>query len=222
MMRSISLVFFLIPVCNLLAVEDDFLDGVWDDGVPIQWNLGGGEATVVDGDLVLKPSAEGELAIMSANVDAVSIRAQFRIRDGIAGLWLPEFSEAVWIDQGGTLTTQSEQSLSTSLRPSQEDVVMQIDAIGERLDVWAWEAGMPPATDEPLLQLQTRSFASATQGDIWTRFNSNGTTFRYVQLSDSHLPVVVVPEPNAFGMGLVATATATLLACSRRKRPQRM
>ena len=158
MLRSISLIFFLIPVCTVFAVEDDFLDGAWDDEVPLQWNLGSGEASVVDGDLVLKPAAEGELAIMSANVEAVSMRAQFRITQGIAGLWLPEFAEAVWIDQGGTLMTQSEQSVSTSLRPSQRDVVMQIDAIGERLDVWAWEAGIPPTAAEPLLEFANPVF----------------------------------------------------------------
>ena len=100
--------------------------------------------------------------------------------------------------------------------PLEQDVLLQFDAIGHKLSLWAWPVGgsMP---NEPQVVAFDDTYATGPVGLISAAFTaaaSDSTTFRFVQVADTHIPAV--PEPSTFA--LVSLAGCGLLHARRRKR----
>jgi hypothetical protein len=105
----------------------------------------------------------------------------------------------------------------TDLDAAKADVVIQLEAIGNRISLWAWRDGqaMP---EEPTLSLIDDAMVSgfAGLGGIATEFPNRGAleaAFRYVQVADTH-----VPEPAASVLTVLASGPAVLCRCRRRLR----
>jgi hypothetical protein len=90
----------------------------------------------------------------------------------------------------------------TDLDAAKADVVIQLEAIGNRISLWAWRDG------------QVSGFTGL--GGVATEFPNRGAleaAFRYVQVADTH-----VPEPAASVLTVLASGPAVLCRCRRRLR----
>jgi hypothetical protein len=77
----------------------------------------------------------------------------------------------------------------------EEDAVLQVDVIGNRISLWAWRAGDTPPS-QPQLTAIDNQYTTAGPVRIvgGTGVNrDNTTTFRWVHVSDTHIPI---PEPS--------------------------
>jgi hypothetical protein len=215
-------------------VYDDFNDGDIADASPISWRpvtehgTANGSFDASSGDLTLAPQSENDtLAIVvdpKAELSDVSMRVQLR-NDGannadtqVTGVILRvdlnslAFIEA-GIDVDGLLYIQEvaptvnilgEQQ--SDFRPLDEDVVLQVDAIGPNVKLFAWRPGeaMP---QQPQIEAVTNWLESGTVGLFQNPPPGNGAaTFRYVWVAD-----VPIPEPASaslvmLGGGLLAAA----------------
>jgi hypothetical protein len=96
----------------------------------------------------------------------------------------------------------------------QQDAVVQLDVIGNRISLWAWRAGDTPPTRPQLTAIDNQYTTAGPVrivGGTGTNRNS-ATIFRWVHVADSHIPI---PEPTS----LIFVATAVALAsCSLRWR----
>jgi hypothetical protein len=92
----------------------------------------------------------------------------------------------------------------------QEDAVVQLDVIGNQVSLRAWRVG-----DTPPLQPQISAIDNTytTAGPVriagGTGTNRDSTTiFRYVHVSDTHIPI---PEPSTGVLFVLAAIAATFL-----------
>ena len=99
--------------------------------------------------------------------------------------------------------------------PVSQDVLLQFDAFGNKLSLWAWRLGEPMPI-EPQLVAFDNTYAQGLPGLISpspAASASDSTTFRFAQISDTH----IVPEPSP--ILLTGLAGCALLSARRRKRP---
>ena len=208
---------------------DDFNDGNSTDGMPVTWVLPfagfSGSFDASSGDYVLTPSDRAIVAsVPDLILGDVSIRAQARMleqpatrggveliaRGNIAAVsgYLAGLNNLGVLYIRDTAVTDPLARVETDLRLLEEDIVMQFDAFGSSLSLWAWPADEPmPAT--PLL---TATSSSYPQGVIGIDYFSNeevaplgSAVFRYVHVADTH-----IPEPSALSFMVFAIVGLSL------------
>jgi RNA polymerase sigma factor (sigma-70 family) len=202
---------------------DDFEDGSATDGSPVTWathpnfpfttlNVFGGNLRV--GNSVLGNNY-GVVSVPAFTLSDTSIRAQVRIEsqyDEAAAVFvrgnlnnLNAIAHTLEVEADGTLWfgivgSFQLQSIESDLRPTQEDVILQLDAIGDTITGWAWRAGQPkPAT--PAFSRVNNQLSSGLTGVYYapalTPRNPLGTAiFRYVQVATTS-----IPEPTSVALG---------------------
>ena len=219
---------------------DDFSDGsvtndvpVATDGTPVRWmedplNLSSTTLDASSGDLIM--STDGAFAVGFAeqfNFANTSIRTQFRRINN---------TDVIGVGSRGSLTsingysagfgslggmfisivsdsgTEVLKAVPTDLNPTDEEVILQFDAIDNTLKLWAWRPGepMPPipqvsVTDSVYTQGPISLFVGTQFGD-----RRKEGTFRYVHAADMH-----IPEPTTI---LLAMFGLTSVCCYRRRR----
>jgi hypothetical protein len=188
---------------------DDFDDGNAGDGMPVTWVPGSGTWDASSGDYV----ATGSLPRVSRVTDHVlgdtSVRAQARVvgnveagllvrrkmfKRGYAGVIRPDGSMAIARVDGAVPVALG--SAVVPFNPLDQDVMLQFDAIGDTLSLWAWPVGQP-MPNEPQIVAFDNTYAEGPVGLISAGFAavpSDSTTFRFVQVADAH----IVPEPSTF------------------------
>jgi RNA polymerase sigma factor (sigma-70 family) len=213
---------------------DDFNDGAATDGSPWSWRpwdeggVGNGVFDASTGDFVLTPNADvplGAILNPSVNLTNLSIRTQVRNTgsgdatvQGTGMIVHADFANPNWaffdcgIGTNGNLYIVSHgpnidlAETQTNLRPLEEDVVLQLDLIGNSLRLFAWRLGEPmPA--QPQVQATSNLHASGSIGIYYNPPTGNGTgTFRFV-----HIATAPIPEPSSIALGsLGALALAGL------------
>lgn len=206
------------PVVGLaeLFFTDDFSDlsvtndvPVTTDGTPVRW-VPDPAFTALDassGDLVL--SANGEFAgsfaeqLILANT---SVRTQLRRIDdrdiigvGVRGSeFSPRGYTAGFGSGGGIFLTRIEEDSSsevlravpTGLNPTHEEVLLQFDVIGSRLEVWAWRPEDPMPNNPQISILDSAAFSDGIVGLFVGAVNSSRPkegTFRFVQVASAQI-----------------------------------
>jgi PEP-CTERM motif len=111
--------------------------------------------------------------------------------------------------------------------PVQQDVMLQFDAFGDKLSLWAWPVGEPMPI-EPNVVAFDNTYAEGPVGLIspgMVGVSSGSTTFRFVHVANTH-----IPEPSTFVLmilgvcGLLYARRAVHLqsqSCRVRVRPTR-
>jgi hypothetical protein len=206
-----------------------------DDGTPVIWTpnpISPGDYDVLDGDYVLAPVPEGQ-SFMASNVEDVdfggtSIRSRVSISqvNGRVGLTVrnqnagdthnytailetinPAASDLQLYRTGDGLETVLLGRVAVLLlNPSTDDAMLQLDAFGDELKVWAWKAG-DPMPGEPQLTRIDSTYESGFVGII--SYQGATGSFRSVEAADMH-----IPEPSA----LTLTALGLLGLIARRRR----
>jgi hypothetical protein len=232
---------FSSPIVAKTVFFDDFNDGNAGDGQPVSWVplLAGfpGTYDASSGDYRLKPSAPGgsSVSVVLQNVPNVSIRAQVRIpetsdiNDNIAlavrgntttldtYLAAIDVEGDVAIGRPNTTVGCCIAIVPTNLRPTLEDVVLQFDAFGNRLQLWAWRPA-EPMPSIPQIDVTDSVLTSGIVGLIYTSetdtpnmVNTPGSALvRYVHVSDTH-----IPEPSTGLLMIVGASTAIVLCQCR-------
>ena len=193
----------------------DFNDGNAQDGTPVTWvPLSGfpGTFDASNGDYVLSPSDRAIVAtVPDLFLGDVSIRAQARMlelpatRGGIEliarGNIAPVTGYLAGLNNQGRLyirqtgVTDELAFAETDLRLLEEDIIMQFDAFGSSLSLWAWPADEPmPAV--PLLTATNRSYPQGVVGIDYFSVEAvpplGSAVFRYVHVADMQ-----IPEPSS-------------------------
>jgi hypothetical protein len=156
-----------------------------------------------------------------------SIRTQLRVTQGSAGgiirwdarqpapngyfgLILPDGTARLgWADGDWPVLRE----VATGLDAAREDVVLQLEAIGNTISLWAWAAGQPmPIMPTVSITDDTVVSGSVALGGLPRDYPGRGpieSVFRFVQVADMH-----VPEPAAAAT-LVSAFAAVYLCCNR-------
>jgi RNA polymerase sigma factor (sigma-70 family) len=198
---------------------DDFNDGSATDGTPVTWApwpfYSNGTYTIEQNSFVLRPNVASQpLVSLVDGVMAtdVSIRAQVRASGESAGTALfarfsgenqhtyqggIETSGNVYIGWNGADTQfHNLGTVSTDLRPNQEDVVLQFDVFGNSLELFAWRPGEAKPT-VPTVMVIDNQFAGLGQiGLLHHPIGTGSGTFRYVSVAN-----VPIPEPATVALG---------------------
>jgi hypothetical protein len=207
---------------------DDFEDGSATDGNPVTWavmsnwpltafNVSGGNF-LVGASVADQP---GVVVVPTVTLTNTSIRAQFRAEgqsdqsfgvfargdlvNNIAHSIEVGVDGSLWMGIAGVVQRIGE----SDLRPTEEDVILQLDAIGNRITGWAWRVG-DPMPSAPVFTRITNALPSGSPGAISspaeTPQGTSGTAvFRYVLVAD-----MSIPEPS--GISLAAAAGGALFA----------
>jgi hypothetical protein len=213
---------------------DDFEDGSATDGNPVTWapipawplttfSVSGGNLRV--GVSTSEPNHTGLVAVHAVALGNMSIRTQVRFE----GQSNPDEGPGVFV-RGDTVNNRAHafeiasdgglwfgisgsgfQRIDSNLRPTQEDVILQLDAIGNTITAWAWRAGDPMPTT-PAFTAITNLLSTGVPGvyksaSVSVQGMSSGTAiFRHVHVAD-----IPIPEPPAIALGsLGAIALASL------------
>ena len=207
---------------------DDFNDRNAQDGSPVTWAPGLGTWDASSGDYVATGSTPRVSLVPGHVLGDTSARAQVRVTGTIgASIALrrtaPLVGYAGGIRADGTLEIARKDGpdapviLGTSLvpfNPVAQDVLIQFDAFGNKLSVWAWPVGQSMPNDPQLVAFDN-TYAQGHAGLISAAFvagASDSSTFRFVEVADTH----IVPEPSTFV--LTSLAGCGLLCARRRNR----
>jgi hypothetical protein len=210
---------------------DDFDDGDSTDGVPTEWVpvefFSAASYGVQGGDYVL--STPGGQPVVSAgvayaNINALfntSVRAQVRQIQGTGSIALLARANIdaltayqAGIDSEGTVYLARNSgpvvppilaTAPTDLNTVDEDVVLQLDAIGNELSLYAWRIGdAKPAI--PLLSVTDHAYTSGVPGLLISGGIAHSAAYRYVHVANAS-----IPEPSA--AVLSAIFLAGVFAC---------
>jgi hypothetical protein len=186
---------------------DDFSDGDPQDADPVTWLPDTGDNSTITadgGDLVITDTGWGRANVLGLDLRDTSIRTRIRLVDGDAvGLmtrWDPDLPEdgtvrnyygwiafqgEVGIGLGGPATDL--RFVDTDLRPTQEDIMLQLDAIGSQISLWAWRPDEAMPSDPTV----TVTNSILTAGDMATYVVSSGgpvqSVLRFVHVADAHI-----------------------------------
>jgi hypothetical protein len=211
---------------QLLPFIDDFNDGDATDGNPGTWLPGteaGGSRVATSGDMVVTHTgfAATRLQELSGLRD-MSLRTQLRFtqvsgnRDG-AVVWGRSTSPGVVyygaIDTEGLIAIGYTgtaggflDSISTSLDPIANDVILQFDIAGDRLNLTAWQEGTPKPTSPQLTATDHRLTEGGGLGFTLTPNLNGGSATASVAFR--YFAVNAIPEPSAFALGLILAISA--------------
>ena len=153
---------------------DDFSDGSATDGTPVRWGtLNGAKQAVDDGSLVITkslPSFPASQVIPPTSYSDISIRSQMRLLEGDAigfaarrspGKTYGGFVYADRAEIGRGDTQEIFDSASLDIDVMNEDILMQLDVFGDRLEMWVWPAGEEMPSD-PLVSAVNDGIQSGT------------------------------------------------------------
>ena len=192
--------FCLAPTAESQIIFEDFLDGAISDDSGLVWSFDGQHAVSEDG--LLLTSLSGSPLVMSPfDTDiaarAWSVRMQVRFQNsGTLGVEVQNAwaTTSAIIDAQGALHLNSNaveaSAVGTRLRPTVEDVVLQVDYINgfnEGLTIQAWLAGQNPSVpadhiggtyklsgivEDPIIRLEAES--DLFHGELrWLAFMPN-------------------------------------------------
>jgi RNA polymerase sigma factor (sigma-70 family) len=209
---------------------DDFEDGSPTDGNPVAWDTNLQRFPFTTFDVL-----EGNLRVSSSRADTVaaigvrdlvsvgnqSIRAQVRLESShseqnaalfVRGNEYDFRSYHLEIQPDGRIhygISGSDLNVVTNLRPTEEDVILQLDAIGNSITGWAWRAGEPkPST--PTFRFVDDRLAAGFPGLYFVPNTLvpgdpiGSAIYRYVHVADTP-----IPEPSGT---ILATAGGAVLA----------
>jgi MYXO-CTERM domain-containing protein len=224
----LSAALLLVPVSGARGVTfffDDFNDADIADGTPASWQLFQefeGAFSAASGDLVLSPEVDKAIAIgpVGLELGTTSIRAQLSMTETGNGVGVfarasrdvPIVSHIGGIAASGNLFIAREEpepgsnpttlaAAPTDLYPLTGDILVQMDFIGDTIQLWAWEPGQPmPAAP----QVTATDIVPAT-GEVGVFFdpaltgNDAGTAvFRFFHVANTH-----IPEPSTFALAAI-------------------
>ena len=187
---------------------DDFNDGNAGDGMPVTWVPGSGTWNASSGDYVATSSLPRISRVPDHVLGDTSVRAQARVvgnvgatiavrrtrvNQGYAGVIRADGSMAIARVDGAVPVSLG--SAVVQFNPVKQDVMLQFDAFGNKLSLWAWPVG-EPMPNEPQVVAFDNTYAEGPVGLISSGFTglpSDSTTFRFVHVAKTH-----IPEPSTF------------------------
>jgi hypothetical protein len=196
---------------------DDFSDRSATDGSPATWiplpgfNTGTFDATT--GDYVVTQPPDGWPQVATAEtapLSVTSIRAQVRELQGNGAIALTArgnnnpptgyqagiFPGVLYMDRTNAPFDNTELAAkATALNPSLEDIWLQFDVVGSRLDLFAWRVGEEKPTT-PSLSATDSTFATGFVGILIDSPSSHSVALRSIQVSN-----VPIPEPSSAALG---------------------
>ena len=205
---------------------DNFNDGDAGDGMPATWVPGSGTWNASSGDYVATGSLPSRISRVSDRVFGdISARTQARVvgnvsatlgvrqgNQGYAGTIRPNGSMAIArLDAPDSPILLG--SAVVPFNPVQQDVMLQFDAFGDKLSLWAWPVGQPMPTEPQVVAFDNTypegpfGLVSASSAGL----PSDSTTFRFVHVANTH-----IPEPST--AVLLSLGGFGLLCAGRRKR----
>jgi hypothetical protein len=209
---------------------DDFNDRNAQDGSPVTWAPSSGTWDAASGDYVATGSIPRVSRVLAHVLGDTSARAQVRVTGTIgAAIALrrptPLVGYAGEMRANGTMGIARLDGVAVPValgsavvpfNPVEQDVMLQFDAFGNKLSLWAWPVG-EPMPNEPQIVAFCDTYATGPTGLISAAFvagASDSTTFRFLQVANTHIPAV--PEPST--VVLMSLASCGLLHARRRKR----
>jgi len=208
--------------------SDDFNDGNAQDGMPVTWVPSLGTWDASSGDYVATGPTPRVALVPDHVLGDTSVRTQVRVTGTIgAAIGLrrqPLFGYAGELRANGTMAIARLDGAALPVflggadvpfSPVDQDVMLQFDAFGDKLSLWAWPVGesMP---DEPQVVAFDATYPEGPAGLISAAFvasPTDSTTYRFVHVANTH-----IPEPTTLvlmGLG------GLVLLCARRVRAQR-
>ena len=206
---------------------EDFNDGNAQDGMPVTWAPGPGTWDASSGDYIATGSSPRVSLVPAHVLGDTSARTQVRVTGTIGAALAvrrptPLNGYAGEIRANGTMAIARLDgaplpvllgSAVVPFNPVQQDVMLQFDAFGDKLSLWAWPVGesMPV---EPQVVAFDNTYPEGPAGLISAAFAAaptDSTTFRFVHVADTH-----IPEPSTFV--LMSLGGLVLLYSRRRKR----
>src|SRR5215212_711121 len=175
---------------------DDFNDGNAGDGTPVTWVPGSGTWDASSGDYVATGSFPRVSRVLEHVLSDTSARTQARVvgnvavnlavrrpgvNEGYAGVIRPDGS--MTIARFGVGAPVALGSAVVPFNPVQQDVMLQFDAFGDKLSLWAWPVGQP-MPNEPQLVAFDNSYPQGPVGLISSSaagLPSDSTTYRFIQ-----------------------------------------
>jgi hypothetical protein len=205
--------------------RDTFNDGDAEDGMPVTWvpvsPLLPGIYDASSGDYVLETigpgftsAASGVPAVVLSDTSIrtqVRLLASTRVNDSLGVLAranrndLRSYHGA--IDARGwlfvNLTYNGEpflDTISTDLRPLQEDVLLQLDVMGHNIKLWAWRLG-EPMPQAPQINVDDTALSAGEPVVTVNQFAEPVTrsVFRFVHVADAHIPEPELADVNLDG-----------------------
>ncbi len=233
-LRLVVFTVLLIPLQDASAsflIIDNFEDGDIFDGRPLEWSVfsAGGQSRVLDsrdGSLYLEQTGGnivGGFRVQAIGApfapgDVLSARTRVRLLSpGRIGVQVSRggVPALVGISDTGRLNGSLDITLGqTSLRPLEEDILLQVDLVNDTAEFRFWSPSQPQPV-EPSLTLDNlgaaRGFAPQFNTVIAAdEFTTMAGIYRYVVLSDSVIPAdFVIPEPTT--LMIAATSVVCLL-----------
>ena len=137
---------------------DNFNDGNAGDGMPVTWVPGSGTWDASSGDYVATGSLPRVSRVLAHVLGDTSARTQARVvgnvaanlavrrpgvNHGYAGVIRPDGS--MTIAKFGDFPPVALGSAVVPFNPVQQDVMLQFDAFGDKLSLWAWPVGRTDA-----------------------------------------------------------------------------
>ena len=191
---------------------DDFNDGNAQDGTPVTWTPGLGTWDASSGDYVATgPTTPRVSRALAYVLGDVSARAQVRVVGNIAatiGLrrTQPLVGYAGVVRVNGTIGiarvggAAGPVNLGSAVVPfnvGEQDVLLQFDAFGNKLSLWAWRVDeeMPV---EPQLVVFDDTYSAGPVALVSPGFNalpSASTIFRFIQVDNTHITKTFEPPP---------------------------
>jgi len=205
---------------------DDFNDGNAGDGMPVTWTPGSGTWNASSGDYVatgflprvsrvlahvLGDTSARTQARVVGNVAAVLAVRRTMVDSGYAGVIRPDGTMSIARLDGGVPVSLG--GAVVPFNPVDQDVMLQFDAFGNKLSLWAWPVGQP-MPNKPQVVAFDNNYPVGPVGLVSAAFAaspSDSTTFRFIQVADTH-----IPEPSTFA--IMSLGGCGLLYALRRKR----
>ena len=80
---------------------------------------------------------------------------------------------------------------STDLNVSEEDVIVQLDTIGDKIELWAWRPGEVPV--EPLLSVIDTMVPVTGEGDVYVSVfgTPSNAEFHFIHAADKSIPILL-------------------------------
>ena len=209
------------------TIVEDFSDGNIEDSDPLLWTTasarGSGSFGIDNGALFLEATPNTSIGVLTEDLDLsdMSVRAKMRFepnsqwggiqirssRSGSSGynIWTTGDGTTIWLwEQGGRgeIANMFPPTAPGAERfTAQRDFFIQVDAIGDDVKIWAWNAenSMP---ETPLIEESLDTYDSG-RVMLWVGDtggpNSTRAFFDEVIISDVH-----IPEPSTLVLAVVA------------------
>ena len=229
-----SFLFLCIVTCGNASFGETVFDDDFEDGQLDGWFQWLGSASAIDGDMhiTVDSNGNGVMRVLGLNLEDTSIRAQGRLLDPESDLVLvarhrPDnqvngvgsylggiFPDGVVFIGVGGAASQIVEEADTDLAPLEEDVLLQLDVIGNTVSLWAWRPGETMPVD-PLVSaidpdnLQPFGDVAVASFSLKTTSPTSGL-YRYVQVANAH-----IPEPST--VVLSCLGVAAVLAWRRKE-----